>query len=306
MASEKTEAGSGRPADRRKSVARRTAKRKKLADRNSPAERGGGERDGNDRAERSSAGQAQRRSRCPTQTPTFELLHHHHRPGSPRAAGDSCQTVLRLQYAIWGPAEHADLPRLYRYARRSARSESEGLPAGIDDGGGPELPNTSSHQVGSQKLLLPGFAQGIPDQPVRPADVPRWLSGYSGCQRRFFAQAGRDFASAPGGRCGQKHARRGGRPGRQPYRPESVRYAAPGNRQPARYAVPGRSQGLPDRTEIAADLPGSLRLQHAGRQPAGRCQRELASPARRPTDRNADRGSEEYEQLPSGRTGAGL
>ena len=42
--------------------------------------------------------------------------------------------------------------------------------------------------------------------------------------------------------------------------------------------TPGRDQGLSDRAEAAAHVPRRLRLQHAGREPAGRRQRQPAHP----------------------------
>ncbi len=66
------------------------------------------------------------------------------------------------------------------------------------------------------------------------------------------------------------------------------------------------TEGLSDRAEAAAELPGRFRLQHAGGKPAGRRQRQSAHRHARGNGRHADRGSEEHEQLPGGRAGAGL
>ncbi len=95
-------------------------------------------------------------------------------------------------------------------------------------------------------------------------------------KERFAAQAGRHHPRPPRRGRRQEHARRGGGQGRQPHRPEPLRHAAVGNRQPARHALARRGQGLSDRVEALAELPRSLRLQHAGGQPAGGRQREPA------------------------------
>ena len=97
-----------------------------------------------------------------------------------------------------------------------------------------------------------------------------------------------------------------GRPGRQPHRPEPHRHAAVGDRQRSPTCVRRRGQGVSDRAEAAADLPGRLRLQHAGRKPAGRRQRQPAPRHARGQGRHADRRSQEHEQLPRGRAGDGV
>ena len=67
---------------------------------------------------------------------------------------------------------------------------------------------------------------------------------------------------------------------------------------------PAEGEGVSRRAEAAADLPRRLRLQHAGRQPAGRCQHQPARRHARGQGRHADRRSQEHEQLPRRRAGA--
>ena len=56
-------------------------------------------------------------------------VHHRHRPGSARAAGDGEQAVLRLQHAVWRRAEYADVPGVHRHAGDAAGDESRGVSA---------------------------------------------------------------------------------------------------------------------------------------------------------------------------------
>ena len=243
-------------------------------------------------------------------------LRHHHRPGSPRAAPDREQDVLRVQHEVRRAAQHADLPGVHRHARHAAGDEPQGLRAGAEDGPGPELQDPPVHQVGPEELLLSRPAQGLPDQPVRPAAEPRRLPGDQrsqepGChnpapQGRDRAEEGAHHPRPPGGRRRQEHARRAGRQGRQPHRPEPRRHAAVGDRQPARPPLARRGQGLSDRAEAAVELPGRLRLQHAGREPAGGRQHQPPRPHARGQGGHADRGSQEHEQLPGRGAGDGL
>ncbi len=147
-----------------------------------------------------------------------------------------------------------------------------------------------------------------------PLSYDGWLE-ISGFQRGRIRAAktshDRHHPRPPGGRRRQEHARRGGRQGRQPHRPEPRGHAAFGNRQPARHPLAGRGQGLSRGDEASADVPGRFRLQHAGRQPAGRCQHQSAHRRARRPRRHADhchanRRSEEHEQLPGRRAGDDL
>ena len=111
-----------------------------------------------------------------------------------------------------------------------------------------------------------------PGSAVRSGMAERAHANRSRCD----TQADRHHPRPSGRRRRQEHARRSGRQGRQPHRPEPGRHAAAGDRQPARPPLARRGQGVSDRAEAAAELPGRLRLQHAGRQPAGRRQHQPA------------------------------
>ena len=69
---------------------------------------------------------------------------------------------------------------------------------------------------------------------------------------------------------------------------------------------PAEAKAYLDRVEAAADVPRRLRLQHAGRQPAGGRQHQPARRHARGPRRHADRRSQEHEQLPGRRAGDGL
>ncbi len=107
---------------------------------------------------------------------------------------------------------------------------------------------------------------------------PGRLSGNQRSQGTLRAKAHRHHPRAPGRRRRQEHARRSGRQSRQPHRSEPHRHAAVGDRQPARHALAAGGQGISHRVEAAADVPGRVRLQHAGGKPARRRQREPAHP----------------------------
>ena len=236
----------------------------------------------------------------------FSSLRYHHRPGSPRAASHPEQALLRLQHRVRAAAQHGDLPGLHRHARHAAGDEPQGLSVVAQGGAGLGLPDRPLHQVGPQELLLPRPAQGLPDQPVRPAVQPRGKAADRRSQGPRRGQGRADHPRPPRRRRRQEHARRAGRQGRQPHRPEPGRHAADGDRQPSRPALPGRGQGLSHRAQAAAELPGRLRLQHAGGQPAGRRQHQPSRPHAPGQGRHADRGGEEHEQLPRRRAGDGL
>ena len=107
------------------------------------------------------------------------------------------------------------------------------------------------HQVGPEELLLSRSAQGLSDQPIRPAAELRRLAGDQRSQGADRAEAGGHHPRPPRRGRRQEHARRGGGQGRQPHRLEPLRRAAAGNRQPARHALARRGQGLSDRVEAA-------------------------------------------------------
>ena len=62
----------------------------------------------------------------------------------------------------------------------------EAFRAVAEDGDGAELRDSRVHQVGPQAVLLSRPAQGLSDQPVRPADVAEGLAGDSAIPRAAF------------------------------------------------------------------------------------------------------------------------
>ncbi len=165
---------------------------------------------------------------------------------------------------------------------------------------GAELPDRPVHQVGSEELLLSRPAERIPDQPVRHAAEPRRASGHPrpGTRRPVAADPGSSaHLEEDAGK--SMHDEEAGKADSR-IDLNRARHAASGNRQPARLAAHPPKPGLPYRTEAAAELPRRVRLQHAGRQPAGRRQRQPSCRHARGKGRHADCGSEEHEQLPRG------
>ena len=68
---------------------------------------------------------------------------------------------------------------------------------------------------------------------------------------------------------------------------------------------PAEAKAYLTELKLLLELPRRLRLQHAGREPAGRRQHQPAHRHAPRQNRHADRRSEEHEQLPGGRAGAG-
>ena len=93
-----------------------------------------------------------------------------HRHRGPLPAADRVQDVLRLLDRLRrGAAQQPRLPGLPRPARRAADDQPARGRARPDDGRRDRGDRPGGHPLGPQELLLPGPAQGLPDQPVRPA-----------------------------------------------------------------------------------------------------------------------------------------
>ena len=80
-----------------------------------------------------------------------------------------CGCALSLRRA----AEHAHLPGLPRPARRAAGGQRRGDPLRPDDRARARLRARAAVDLPPQELLLSRPAQGLPDQPVRRAPLPR-------------------------------------------------------------------------------------------------------------------------------------
>ena len=144
------------------------------------------------------------------------------RPRSARAAGDAQQAVLGRVHRLRRGAEHPGQRHRCRPARHPAGAQRRGHP----DGGAPGPRDRGPHRapvgVRAQELLLPGPAQGLPDQPVRAADRRRWPSRRDPGRRPRIH--GADPARAPGRGCRQVGARR--LPRRDRHRPQPRGHAA--------------------------------------------------------------------------------
>ena len=160
-----------------------------------------------------------------------------------------------------------------------------------------EADDARGDPLGSQELLLPGPAQGLPDQPVRPAP------GLGGpAHVRDVRRAGHDrhHPRPPRGGHGQARPRdRAGRPAGEPRRLQPLRRAAHGDRHrpghPHGRAGPALRRGAP----AAAAHDRRVRRGHGARPDAGRGER-LAPPARHRGVRDPGRG-QEHELVPLGR-----
>ena len=149
--------------------------------------------------------------------------------------------------------------------------------------------------LGPQELLLPGPAQGLPDQPVRPAarvaraaDVRHVGRAVHG--RRSPAPTSRRTRPSSSTRTDADGPRG------QPRRLQPVRRAADGDRHRARH--PDRRAGPPLRrgAAAAAALDRRVGRRHGARPDAGRGER-LAPAARHGAVRDAGRG-QEHELVP--------
>lgn len=94
--------------------------------------------------------------------------------GSPCRIDDGEQDVLPLPGGVWGNAEYADLPSLFRVAGDIARSERAGSGDGDENCFGSELHGAYGQRFPSQELLLSGLAEGLSGEPIR-RDQSNWL-----------------------------------------------------------------------------------------------------------------------------------
>ena len=153
--------------------------------------------------------------------------------------------------------------------------------------------------LGPQELLLSGPAQGLPDQPVRPAARiaraahVRHLGGSVHGRHHPGAPRGGHREAGPRDRCRW--------PQGQPGRFQPVGRAAHGDRHRAGH--PDRRTGAPlcRGTAAAAPFDRRIRRRHGARPDAGRGQR-LAAAARDRAVRDPDRG-QEHELVPGRRAG---
>ena len=105
-------------------------------------------------------------------------------PRGPHRAADRDEAVLRLPERLRRRAQHERLPGLPRAARLPAGAQPPGRRARHGDRPRARLRDPAV-VVPPEELLLPGHAEGLPDQPVRRAD-----------QRERLARAARRLASS--------------------------------------------------------------------------------------------------------------
>ena len=206
------------------------------------------------------------------------------RPRDPRAAEHRLEDVLPVREPLRRRAQHADLPGLPRASGRAPDDQRRGGREGDPDRARARLRHRRPVPVSPQELLLSRQPEGVPDQPVRPADLrarpPR--------RRR---RADRDHPGAPRGGRRQARARRrrrrahrrGGVVGR---RLQPVRHAARRDRDRARYPLARAGAGVPRAAQEHAPDDRGLGLRHGEGVAALRRQR-LGASARR--DRRSGR-----------------
>ncbi len=92
-----------------------------------------------------------------------------HRARGPRAASHAHQGLLRVPDGLRRAAEHAGLSGVPGPSRGAAGPQRRGRAPGRADRAGPLVRHPGPQPLRAKELLLPGPAQGLPDQPVRRA-----------------------------------------------------------------------------------------------------------------------------------------
>ena len=204
-----------------------------------------------------------------------------HRPRDPRPAGHADEDVLRVREPVRRRAEHAHLPALPRPSRRAAGDQRGGGREGAGDRAGAELRDPRAVAVPPQELLLSGQPQGVPDQPVRRADLraraPR-RRGRPGRHRPRPPRGGRREAGARRrrGRADRRRRRLAGR--LQP-----LRHAAGRDRHRARPALARAGGRVPRAAAQHAAHDRRVRLRHGEGLDALRRQRLACGRPGRPS-----------------------
>ena len=194
----------------------------------------------------------------------------------PRRTLDRLEDVLRVPQRVRRPTELERLPGVPRPAGVAPGSEREGDRVDRADRPGARIDDRAGLAVPPEELLLSRHAEGLPDQPVRPAGVRRRAARDRG--RRPAADDRRD-ARAHGGGHGQDDARgrrRTHRAGRvRPRRLQPRRGAARGVRLRARPALGGGGARLPHRAP--RDARGARRLGRADGGGLARCDANIST-----------------------------
>jgi hypothetical protein len=190
-------------------------------------------------------------------------------------------------------AEHARLPGLPRHARHAAGHQPPRRRAGDAHRPGARLPRRDrGGPLRAQELLLPRPAEGLPDQPVRPAADEQRPPRRAGAER---GQRGhhRHHPRPPRGGHGADAARR---PRLQRRRLQPRGRAAHGDRHRAGPALPAQARAYGETLRELLRAIGASQRRHGGGQHADRGQRQPPSAGRHRV-RHEGRG-QEPQQLP--------
>ena len=155
-----------------------------------------------------------------------------------RPSGDRDQDVLRLQGDLRRSPEHPHLPRVPRASGGFARHQREGRRAGGYGRARAQLRRGRQRYLRQEELLLPRPSQGVPDLPVRRADLHRRPHRRPHPRRQ---DPGRHHSAPPGGGRGEERPRRHlgphARLRRLPHRLQPRRHAPDGDRHRTRHPI---------------------------------------------------------------------
>jgi aspartyl-tRNA(Asn)/glutamyl-tRNA(Gln) amidotransferase subunit A len=99
----------------------------------------------------------------------YHAMGNRHRAGDPCPAGNQIEDLFRGLHRLWRRAQHPGLYRGSGLSRGAAGAQPGGGEHGAEVRPGDRCGDRSSLGVRAQELLLPGSAQGLPDQSVRAA-----------------------------------------------------------------------------------------------------------------------------------------
>ena len=224
------------------------------------------------------------------QIPVGAGLRSRHRIRNPRPALHPIQDLQPCRHGVRCRTQHPSLRGGSGLARNPAGDEPRRRRAGhrVRPSGG--FAHRAAQHLCPQELLLPGPAQGLPDQPVRDPGGSGRRGGLLPGRRKAHGAAG---ARPPRGGRGKVLARRLHRPER--HRSEPRRHAAAGDRDRARYPLQRRSRCLCQGIAQDRDLDRHLRWQHAGRQLPLRRQCVGAQARRPPGHAARDQEPEQFQ-----------
>ena len=228
------------------------------------------------------------------------------RPGVPRRALHGDEDVLLVRERVRRPTQHPDLPGVSRASGDAPGPEPRGDRPDHQDRPRARRRDRAALAVPPEELLLSGYAEELPDQPVRPADLRRRPSRHRA--RRRHRAADRHHARPHGGGHRQVDPRRRLRPDpRRDLRDarfQSRRGAARRVCQRAGYPQRRGGRRLPPRAARDPGVPRRLRRQDGGGVAAVRRERIAATDRHRGV-RHEGR-DQEHELDPVARAGRHL